>query len=109
MRNSRTIRVNDVTTESVPYMLQQAGCAAIQTVLRQARKRQKSTGRVIAARAFFRQGGDQPSSVLVSPTGWPMACALSRRRMILPLRVLGRLGTNSILAGTAIGPTSWRT
>ncbi len=51
----------------------------------------------------------QLSNVEVSPSGRPRARARRRRRMILPLRVLGRLSTNSILAGLAIGPISWPT
>ena len=49
------------------------------------------------------------SSVVISPGSTPSSRALSRRRMILPERVLGRLASKAISAGTAIGPSSWRT
>jgi hypothetical protein len=47
-----------------------------------------------------------PSSVLMSPSGRPKARALSRRRIILPLRVLGRLSTKVTVSGLAMGPIS---
>ena len=49
------------------------------------------------------------SRVLMSPSGWPRARALSTRRMILPERVLGRLSTIVTSSGRAIGPISWAT
>ena len=43
--------------------------------------------------------GGQSSRVEVSPSGRPSSRALSRRRIILPLRVLGRLSMKSISRG----------
>src|SRR5690606_3713162 len=48
------------------------------------------------------------SSVDVSPSGSPSSRALSRRRMILPLRVLGRFGTKSISLGATAAPRRLR-
>jgi len=49
------------------------------------------------------------SSVVISPGSSPSSWALRRRRMILPERVLGSVGVNSISDGTAMGPSSRRT
>gem|GEM_PF-6431264 len=49
------------------------------------------------------------SSVEISPGSIPISFALRTRRTILPLRVLGRLSTNSISDGMAIGPSVIRT
>jgi len=46
------------------------------------------------------------SKVLTSPSGRPNALAFSKRLMILPLRVFGRLSTKVIVSGLAIGPIS---
>src|SRR5690606_7801381 len=48
------------------------------------------------------------SSVEVSPRGRPSSCALSRRRMILPLLVLGRSSRNASSRGATAGPSSLR-
>src|SRR6267378_5125118 len=42
--------------------------------------------------------------VVVSPRGCPLAISRSRRRMILPERVLGSSGVNMIVLGRAIDP-----
>src|SRR5262245_31140041 len=44
------------------------------------------------------------ASVVVSPSGRFSATSRRRRRMILPLRVLGSSGVNTMFAGFAIGP-----
>ena len=50
---------------------------------------------------------ERSSRVEVSPlTSWPAARARRMRRMILPLRVLGRASVNLITSGRAIGPIS---
>src|SRR5262249_49211826 len=49
------------------------------------------------------------SNVEISPTSLPSSWALSRRRMILPLRVLGSLSGKAMSAGTAIDPSVCRT
>lgn len=46
------------------------------------------------------------SSVVISPSGNPWARAFNTRRMILPLRVFGKLDTTVIFSGLAIGPIS---
>ena len=48
------------------------------------------------------------SSVDVSPSGSPSSRALSSRRMILPLRVFGRLRRNSISFGATAAPSRVR-
>src|SRR5450759_4941540 len=49
------------------------------------------------------------SSVEISPSGRPISRALSRRRMILPLRVLGRPGKKAISFGATAVPRRLRT
>src|SRR2546425_3948346 len=44
------------------------------------------------------------ASVVVSPSGWPLAMSRRSRRMILPERVLGSSGANMIVFGRAIEP-----
>ena len=48
------------------------------------------------------------SSVERSPSGSPSSRALSRRRMILPLRVLGRFSRKSISLGATAAPRRFR-
>src|SRR6185437_9095229 len=48
------------------------------------------------------------SSVDRSPSGSPSSRALSRRRMILPLRVRGRPGVKSISFGATVAPRRLR-
>ena len=48
------------------------------------------------------------SSVETSPSGRPSSRALSRRRMILPLRVRGTVGTNEISFGATTAPSRTR-
>jgi len=52
---------------------------------------------------------DYSSRVLVSPSAKPSARALSKRRIIFPLRVLGRLSTKEMVCGRAMGPISCAT
>lgn len=54
---------------------------------------------------------DGSARVLVSPRSWPSPAAIftRMRRIILPLRVLGRASANWIISGSAIGPISFRT
>ena len=54
-------------------------------------------------------GAPYSSNVVISPGSKPSSWALSRRRMILPERVLGSTGVNSNSEGTAMGPNSRRT
>ena len=49
-----------------------------------------------------------PSSVEMSPSGRPSSRALSSRRMIFPLRVLGRFGSNAISLGATTAPSRVR-
>src|SRR5450830_1966995 len=49
-----------------------------------------------------------PSSVEVSPSGRPSSRALSRRRMILPLRVRGKVGRKAISFGATAAPRRLR-
>src|SRR5215813_15198527 len=49
------------------------------------------------------------SNVEISPTSLPSSWALSRRRMILPLRVLGSLSGKAMSLGMAMEPSVWRT
>ena len=50
------------------------------------------------------------SRVVVSPSsGLPEAMSRSRRRMILPLRVLGKASVNRIMSGRAMAPISLTT
>jgi hypothetical protein len=44
------------------------------------------------------------ASVVVSPSWRLFATSRRRRRMILPLRVFGSSGVNTMFAGFAIGP-----
>ena len=55
------------------------------------------------------KNGSYSSRVVMSPGSSPSSCAFSSRRIILPERVLGRVGVNSISDGTAMGPNSRRT
>src|SRR6185436_8458337 len=48
------------------------------------------------------------SNVEMSPSGRPISRALSRRRMIFPLRVWGRTVTNSISFGATTAPRRTR-
>ena len=48
------------------------------------------------------------SSVEISPSGRPSSRALSRRRMILPLRVFGRFWRNAMSFGATAGPRRYR-
>ncbi len=64
------------------------------------------------ARGMVEKGYSAPtysSRVVISPGSKPSSSALSNRLIILPERVFGRLGVNSISAGVAIGPSSLRT
>ena len=49
------------------------------------------------------------ASVVTSPSDLFSATSRSRRRMILPDRVLGSSDTIMICRGLAIGPISWAT
>src|SRR5690606_1936102 len=49
-----------------------------------------------------------PSRVEVSPSGRPSSRALSRRRMILPLRVFGSVARIAISRGATAGPSRTR-
>src|SRR5579864_3535229 len=68
-------------------------------------------GGLLPAVAFLEVPGHRfhSSRVERSPTSRPSSCALSRRRMIFPLRVLGSFSGKAMSAGTAIAPRVWRT
>jgi hypothetical protein len=59
--------------------------------------------------ALMRSMTEESASVVTSPTSRPSATSLSRRRMILPERVLGSSETIMIVRGLAIGPISLAT
>src|ERR1019366_7430192 len=63
----------------------------------------------VAERPFPVDVHDADSSVDVSPSGRPSSRALRRRRMILPLRVLGNPGRKSISFGATAVPRRLRT
>jgi hypothetical protein len=73
------------------------------------RTRRLRVKRARRSRRGRRRRASYSSRVVTSPRSWPVSCALSRRRMILPLRVFGSFAVKRIADGVAIGPSSWRT
>ena len=83
-------------------------------LLRVASPRHRGQSSCGAAAAWSRISSTTPgsASVVVSPRSRPSATSRSRRRMILPLRVLGRSSVKMTVLGRAMAPilvaTCWR-